>query len=140
MKAMRFHHDGYIATVETQGRIDGVEIDGVFGLRKERSEDWSELYRIYSDPEIMRYVGGPITKPESEWVSQCTSDHADSHSLVELTTGRYAGNLRLRVRSVRLPIALLNRPRGRPRTIRGTVRGSARAATAGNPLQRPLKR
>ncbi len=84
MTHMRFDVSGYLATLES------------IGLRPKLSDDCVELYRIYSDPDVMRYLGGAVAEPESSWVEKCRSNRDVSNfSLVQLATGRYVGNVRL---------------------------------------------
>ena len=42
-------------------------------LRRIESRDLDELYSIESDPEIKRYVDGPVKLPRSEWIHRMES-------------------------------------------------------------------
>jgi RimJ/RimL family protein N-acetyltransferase len=50
-------------------------------LRKPRLEDADALYELYSDPEVMRYIG-----------SGDTFDRAETHAWVEKALGRWEAN------------------------------------------------
>ena len=59
--------------------------------------DLSEMYRIESDPDVKRYLNGPICRPREEWIRGMESNLSRRHTLAVLAkdTGQFAGRASL---------------------------------------------
>ena len=69
-------------------------------LRPWRAADVEDLARIYADPDVFRFLGGPITRRETEAQVERFGRHWDDHGFglwaaEERTSGRMIGRIGL---------------------------------------------
>jgi ribosomal-protein-alanine N-acetyltransferase len=66
-------------------------------VRYLQEEDLSEMYRMESDPDVKRYLDGPIHHPHEEWIRGVASklSRCRDFAILAKDTGQFAGRAAL---------------------------------------------
>lgn len=49
-----------------------------FAIRRLEERDLDDLYTLVSDPELKRFMGGPVPQPREQWIAEEKSDLSSS--------------------------------------------------------------
>ncbi len=66
-------------------------------VRYLQAEDLSEMYRMESDPDVKRYLDGPVHHPHEEWIRGVASklSRCRDFAILAKDTGQFAGRAAL---------------------------------------------